>query len=257
MPTIASFGRLLCLFLCLLIIGCGGNNAPPPSTVPTNAPVANAGRDQTAVVNETVTLDGSESYDVDGDTLTLAWALITKPSGSAANLSNATAVRPTFLVDTPGEYIFQLVVDDGLETSDPSDTTISTIQSVPVSDAGADQYALIGERMTLDGSRSADFDVDQLDFQWSLISIPAGSNANLSDSTLVNPEFDVDKPGTYVGELVVSDGAAASSPDQVRIETVNTGPVANAGPDQSVNAGSQIQLDGSDSLHRSGTGYCG
>src|SRR5256885_8195830 len=47
--------------------------------------------------------------------LTYRWTLITVPQGSNAQLSNATAVNPTFLVDTKGTYVAQLIVNDRSE----------------------------------------------------------------------------------------------------------------------------------------------
>src|SRR4029434_8563018 len=65
--------------------------------VPRNAPpVANAGPDQTVVVMQTVTLDGSKSHDVDGDTLTFRWSFTTVPTGSTDTLVNATLLTAHF-----------------------------------------------------------------------------------------------------------------------------------------------------------------
>ena len=63
-----------------------------------NSPVANAGLDQTVMSSSTVTLDGSASYDPDGD-LPLAYGW-TQSGGTAVTLSNATAVSPTFTAPT-------------------------------------------------------------------------------------------------------------------------------------------------------------
>ena len=76
-------------------------------------PVANAGSAQTVSAATLVTLDGSASTDANNDTLTYKWVLTTKPTGSTAALSSATAAKPTFTADTIGVYVASLVVNDG------------------------------------------------------------------------------------------------------------------------------------------------
>jgi hypothetical protein len=60
--------------------------------------------------------------------------------------------------------------------------------------------------------------------------------------------------GSYVVRLVVNDGSVNSAADTVTITaaTANSAPVANAGADQSVSAGSTVQLDGSGSSDADG-----
>jgi hypothetical protein len=96
-----------------------------------SAPVAQAGPDQTVFVGDTVQLNGSGSTDVDGNLLTFQWSVISAPAGSAAALSNATLVNPTFVADLPGTYVVQLVVNDGTVNSSPDTLTITgtTVQN--------------------------------------------------------------------------------------------------------------------------------
>ena len=91
---------------------------------------------------------------------------------------------------------------------------------------------------------STDVDGDSLAYQWSLTSVPAGSATTLSESTAPRPAFVADKPGQYVAQLIVHDGAVASAPDTVTIGTLNTKPVAEAGPAQTVALNSVVRLDG-------------
>ena len=91
-----------------------------------NTPVADAGPDQRVAEGDTVTLNGSGSTDVDaGDTLTYQWSITTMPTGSAAALSDPTALMPTFLADVAGDYVAQLIVNDGTVGSAPSTVKIS------------------------------------------------------------------------------------------------------------------------------------
>src|SRR5262249_9423486 len=61
-----------------------------------SAPVANAGRDLHVRAGEFVTLDGTRSFDPDGQLLQFAWTLIGRPPASGAALFDAAAIRPGF-----------------------------------------------------------------------------------------------------------------------------------------------------------------
>src|SRR5205823_1300125 len=91
-----------------------------------SAPVANAGPNQTTAINALVTLNGSSSSDMDGDPLTYAWSMISRPANSVAVLMAANTVSPVFIADKPGTYIVQLFVNDGKVNSLPSNVTITT-----------------------------------------------------------------------------------------------------------------------------------
>ncbi len=214
------------------------------------APVASAGSDQNVLTGSTVALDGSQSSDLNNDQLTYAWTLST-PGGSAATLSDPTAIKPTFTADVDGTYIAELVVNDGSLDSNPDTVTVTatTSNAAPVANAGPDQNITTGSPVTLDGTGSSDADNDPLIFAWTLVSKPNGSSAALSDTTVANPTFSADADGTYVVQLVVNDGSQSSAPDTVTITaaTANSAPVAHAGPDQNVATGSPVSLDGSGS----------
>ena len=94
------------------------NTLPPP-------PVADAGPNQTVALGATVHLDGSKSHDFNNKPLTYSWTLIQRPAGSAAVLTGANTVSPTFVADVAtyqcrSAYIAQLVVNDGVNSSPPA-----------------------------------------------------------------------------------------------------------------------------------------
>jgi RHS repeat-associated protein/uncharacterized repeat protein (TIGR01451 family) len=233
-----------------LIVNDGKVDSTPATVVistQNSPPVANAGPNQTVQTQVTVQLDGSGSSDVDGDPLTYAWSFVSIPSGSAAALSNPTAVNPTFVTDKKGSYVVQLVVNDGHVNSSPAQVTISDINSPPVANAGQNQTVTTRTLVTLDGSGSTDVDGDPLTYTWAILSTPAGSTATLSDQHAVKPSFTVDVLGNYVIQLIVNDGTVNSTPATVTISDVNSPPVANAGPAQSVALGAIVNLDGTGS----------
>ena len=210
-------------------------------------PVADAGADQSTVISKTVTLDGSSSSDVDGDPLSYSWSFIELPANSNTRISDQSAVNPTFYVDVYGEYVVQLIVKDAFSASLPDKVTIDTTNSKPVADAGPDQSVYLMDLVTLDGSNSSDIDGDPLLYDWSLISIPPGSKALLSESDTINPRFTVDVYGKYIAMLITNDGIENSDPMAVVITTANSRPVANPGSDQGFYLLNTVTLDGSSS----------
>lgn len=215
-------------------------------------PVANAGADRVIAQGNPVKLDGSKSSDLDGDVLGFSWRLVSAPAGSAATLDDATSVQPSITPDVLGNYILELIVNDGKVDSDPDQVVINTANVPPVANAGPDQQLSLTETATLDGSKSADAEGKPLTYRWSLLSKPQGSAATLNNVASVNPTFKLDKAGSYTAQLIVNDGDEDSKPDTVIITTLNTRPVAEAGLEQVVYQGSEVSLDGTSSYDPDG-----
>ena len=228
-----------------------GNNLTAICPVSNVAPIANAGPGQTVTAGTTVTLNGSGSSDADGNPLTYLWSFVSIPAGSGTTLTGPTTVKPTFLADKTGQYVAQLIVNDGVANSTAATVTITTTpgNTTPVANAGPDQTVQAGVIVTLNGSGSNDVDGNPLTYQWTLITMPPGSTAKLSSPTIVMPTFVADRAGDYVVRLLVNDGKVNSTTDTVTITTTggNTAPIANAGADQSVQAGAMVMLNGSGS----------
>ena len=186
------------------------------------APVANAGQPQSAFPNDLVTLNAQGSYDTNTPTrpLTYSWSVISKPSGSAASLSNSATATPSFRADLAGSYVFGLVVNNGVVSSALSTVgvTVSPL-IVPTAYAGRDQAVQIGTSVRLDGSGS--FDSNQpamtLSYIWALTSRPAGSSASLSNVTSIFPTVSIDVPGAYTASLTVCRATLCSAPSTVQI----------------------------------------
>jgi hypothetical protein len=216
-------------------------------------PVANAGTDQTVGEAVLVTLDGSNSSDPDDGIATYAW---TQTAGPAVTLSNTAAVQPTFTSPNVGAggvaLTFTLTVTDGsgVARADSTNVNVTNSNLPPVADAGQDQTVNEWVVVTLDGSGSSDPDDGIASYLWQQT---GGPSVNLSNNTDFQPTFtapDVGAGGeSLTFELTVTDNGGLKSTDVsiVNVSWVNVTPIADAGPDQTLNEGETVTLDGIDS----------
>jgi len=96
---------------------------PTPTPTPT-APIANAGPNQVVSRGSLVSLDGSRSFDPDGDRIiSYSWV---QTSGTPVTLTGANTATPTFTAPTGAtSLVFSLTVTDSTgAVSSPSTVTI-------------------------------------------------------------------------------------------------------------------------------------
>ncbi len=213
-------------------------------------PIADAGPPRTVPERTTgVQLRGS-AVDPDGDAVTgYRW---TQTGGPVVTLQGASTAQPTFdapEVPASGAVLtFALTATDGTDTG-PAATTIVTIENVnrpPVADAG--ENFTVDERTvaTLRGF-GTDADGESLTFRWKQVAGPPVqlTNADQPVATFKAPEVTEDKGLLF--ELTAHDGIEPSDPARVTviIRHVNRKPVADAGPNRTVSAGSRVRLYGS------------
>lgn len=183
---------------------------------PPYQPISDAGTDQYLDGIELVTLDGTGSSDRDPcDVLTYQW---TQTYGPDIQLNDAASAQPAFMPEFEGEYRFQLVVNDGVENSEPDEVLIVVGNRPPVGDAGTNKVLQVPGHIILDGTGSYDPDLnDELTYIWTQID---GPPVVLEDSNTATASFDCDEEGIYAFELIVSDGLADSQPSVVEVTTV-------------------------------------
>lgn len=225
-------------------------------------PVADAGDtdELPPCLGGVIELDGFGSYDLDADSLTYQWSLVSAPSGSAASdadFNDSTAADAKFnLPDDPavaGDYTFQLQVFDGADWSAP-DTVTYTVQgeeadAAPVANAGDDEtieeeadctsadYVWTcadceGDSVELDGTSSYDPDGDDLRYFWT----EASGGGTLSLPSQPITDFTVggsaatkgeDATTIYTIQLEVYDSCDESGTDELTVTYTCTGEAAS------------------------------
>ena len=233
---------------------------------PFAAPVANAGDDRSVLSGAEVTLDGSGSIHDHRRSVSYSWEQ-TDGSGSLVLLTGANTATPGFTANTlaPGAnnetYVFTLTVTDnaGVANTDTVRVTVFSPFEDPVANAGPDQTVISGASVSLNGEGSTfdrrstlhSYNWEQMDGTVSPVTL---INANTANPTFIADTLTPGAPDvTRIFILTIKDSTYNTSTDMVTI-TVQTPfafPVANAGPDQEVDSGVIVFLDGS----RSTTGH--
>ena len=173
-----------------------------------NAPVADAGINQSVAVGSTVNLDGSASFDVDGDALNYQWVFVAKPTASQITLSNATTDSATFTADVEGNFVLGLVVNDGQLDSSQSQIYISALaaNTAPTLSPVGDQTVALGTTVNFNLT-ATDPEGDQLSYSIQPLPLPEGMSLDaVSGAFRFKPN--AMQAGNYSITFLVSDGAA-------------------------------------------------
>jgi len=226
-------------FLLNVSDGYGGwDNDTVNITVINRAPISNAGSDHTGSPNSSIPLDGSASYDPDGDPITYIWSQISGPSCTIINSTQAFATMTTQFIDV---FEFWLEVRDNKTGWSLDRVNITVVNSPPVADAGPDQSSPRNTRVDLDGSASADSDGRIVTYSWSQV---AGPGVTLNNANTVAPWFTPTALGVHWFRLTVTDDSGMWDTDDVNVTVINRDPTANAGSDASAFKRTVVTLNG-------------
>ena len=240
-------------------------------TAPFAAPVANAGSDRTVAAGSEVILDGTGSTVDHRLIASYAWERTGGTQGITVALTGANTASPVLIANTldagaaDAAHVFELTVTDSAGNSD-TDTVTITVEAPevpnlpPIANAGPDLVVASGETYYLVGSGSTDNDGSVTGYHWwrtggdSTGSYMGTTNPPTSGSDWVHFGGSTLKPGaadiTYEYNLrVIDDDGAWSEVDTATVTIIApfAAPVANAGSDRTVAAGSEVILDGTGS----------
>ena len=216
-------------------------------------PVAIPPSDFNAVVGAYVHLNGSNSYDPDGQPISYAWTLVSAPAGSAiANTSvyNSQTPNAFFQPDVAGVYQFQLIVTDPTASSLPATVNVTAAANgsvAPNAVAGPSQNVALHSTVTLSSAGSADPNSAPLplNYQWTFGTVPAGSAAALNNANTASAQFTPDVAGAYVVRLLTSNahGTSAIASTILNVYAGDVPPNATPGAAQFVTPTSTVNLN--------------
>jgi len=185
-------------------------------------PVAVAAAPEKKVVNpgDVVTLNGTASWDPDGQIVGYLW-LQAQGSSIPVKIADENSSITTFVapsVDAPTTMTFELYVwDNDLNRSAVAAQVVVRVENVgnraPVANAGVDQKVKRTSKVTLDASKSSDPDGDPITFQWTQMS---GMTVKLRDANTVRPSFtapNVNVDSVLVFRVRLADGKYTDADD--------------------------------------------
>ena len=214
-------------------------------------PVANAGEDITIDQHDSVSFNGSDSFDNIG-IVNYTWSFTYR--GEEISLYGETSA---YIFDDAGSYIVILNVRDteGHWALDSLNVTVFDI-TPPVANAGNNRTIIKGETVSFNANQSTD-NVGIVNYSWSFY-------YNDTNQTLfgIDPQFKFDIQGLYKVELWVRDAANLDDRDTITIivhpeDLPNDGndterPHADAGNNKTVSTNTTLSLNGTGSWDNTG-----
>ena len=205
------------------------------TVVDNTLPIADAGSDQVVDEDRSVHFDGSGSYDEIG-IMNYSWTFIDHVPVTLFGINQS------YFFKNPGNYVITLTVIDAAGNLD-TDTKTVIVNDItpPRADAGPDKIIEEGNAVIFDGRGSSD-NVKIINFTWIFydrISITLFG---------ARPNYQFDNHGNFSVILNVSDESGNWQTDSMNVTVLDiTSPIADAGPDQTVDEDSIVTFNGSGS----------
>ncbi|MDF1552331.1 MAG: PKD domain-containing protein, partial [Deferrisomatales bacterium] len=195
-------------------------------------PVADANGPYTVDEGAPATLDGSGSWDPNGDALSYEWDL-----DGDGQFDDAVGVEATHAWADDGVYPVALRVSDTL-LADTASSTVTVLNVAPSVYAGDDQTTTEGSSVAFAGSFTDPGVLDTHTIQWDF------GDGGTADGTLTPGHIYADD-GVYTVTLTVTDDDGGVGTGTLTVTVDNAAPVVEAGPDQTVTQGDTVSFGGS------------
>jgi subtilisin family serine protease/PKD repeat protein len=199
-----------------------GETTGPVSNQP---PVADAGPDQTVSDDdgngvESVVLDGSGSYDPDGEIVSYEWK-----EGEVLLGTGMTITYDFTVAGSPHTVTLRVTDDEGESAADEVIIIVNANQP-PVADAGPDLSAYTGDTVTFDGSGSDDADGEIVSYDWDFgDGSPHGTDVIASHVYSAAGTYNVTLTVTDNGGLTDTDNCTATISEQAS-DTMHVGDIS-------------------------------
>ncbi len=200
--------------------GVGTDQANVQIDVPNRLPVAVAGPDRNIRLGQNLHVDGSGSFDPDGNPLTYKW-----------NFGDST--DPVFTVEADHLYISEgvfaasLMVDDGAGgmSTDEFFVTVGAVNGTPVATASGPSSGNVDEELIFSAVGTTDPDGDALAFSWDF------GDGSTTSGLVVSHRFQI--PGNYPVVFTADDGFGGQGQATVNVH-INAPPIFQSIPPLSV-----------------------
>jgi hypothetical protein len=225
--------------------GSGGGGGTTPTLV------LNAGLNGATTLNQVAAVNGTMTYSDPSapQPLTTTWSEVSGPG--TVTFEKPSSLTTSALFSATGTYVLQLAGTDGSLSSSSQVSILVTpplANNPPIVNAGSNLTTTVGATLALAGTATDDNPLIPLTDTWSVVSGPTLGTANFANANAASTTAVFSTAGTYVLNLVATDGTLAANSEMtvtVNPSTVNPAPVVSAGPNQTVLQNTVVTLNGS------------